>query len=51
MSGKGYTLEVETSDELRVDEQIKVYRESNFDSDSCIGSGKLNRADPVAVSA
>lgn len=51
VSGKGYTLEVETSDELRVDEQIKVYRESNFDSDSCIGSGKLNRADPVAVSA
>lgn len=51
VSGKSYTLEVETSDDLRVDEQIKVYRESDFDSDSCIGSGKLNRADPVAVSA
>ena len=51
VSGKSYALEVETSDGLRVDEQIKVYRESDFDSDSCIGSGKLNRADPVAVSA
>lgn len=51
VSGKGYALEVTREGDLRVNEQIKVYRESDFASDSCIGSGKLTRVDPVAVTA
>ncbi|MDO5377207.1 MAG: HlyD family efflux transporter periplasmic adaptor subunit [Clostridia bacterium] len=51
VSGKGYALEVTREGDLRVNEQIKVYRESDFASDSCIGSGKLSRVDPVAVTA
>ena len=51
VQGSSYTIEVTTSDDLRVGESIKVYRESDFDSDSCIGSGKLSRVDPVAVTA
>ena len=51
VQGNSYTIEVTTSDDLRVNESIKVYRESDFDSDSCIGSGKLSRVDPVTVTA
>lgn len=51
VSGKGYALEVTCEGDLRVNEQIKVYRESDFASGSCIGSGKLSRVDPVAVTA
>lgn len=51
VSGKNYTLEVTYSDDLRLSEQIKVYREADFDADSCIGTGRLSRIDPVAVTA
>ena len=51
VQGSSYTIEVMRSDDLRVNESIKVYRESDYDSDSCIGSGKLSRVDPVAVTA
>ncbi len=51
VSGKSYTLEVTYNDHLRLNEQIKVYRDSDFDADSCIGSGRLSRMDPVAVTA
>ena len=51
VQGSSYTIEVMTSSELRVGESIKVYRESDYDSDSCIGSGRLERVDPVAVTA
>ena len=51
VEGGSYAVEVTASSELRVGESIKVYRESDFDSDSCIGSGRLERVDPVAVTA
>lgn len=51
VSGGGYALEITRAGELRVNEPVKVYRESDFDSDSCIGSGRLSRVDPVAVTA
>lgn len=51
VQGSSYTIEVTYSDDLRVGESIKVYRESDYDSDSCIGSGRLERVDPVAVTA
>lgn len=51
VTGSGYSLEVTREGDLRVTEQIKVYRESDFDSDSCIGSGRLSRVNPVAVTA
>ena len=51
VEGKSYTIEVTRIDDLRVGESIKVYRESNYESDSCIGSGKLERVDPIAVTA
>ena len=51
VQGNSYTIEVTSSSELRVGESIKVYRESDYDADSCIGSGRLERVDPVAVTA
>ena len=51
VEGKSYTIEVTVSNDLRVGESVKVYREHDYDSDSCIGSGKLERLDPVAVTA
>lgn len=37
--------------DIRIGENIKVYRSSNHSSSSCIGSGKVERVDPQAVSA
>ena len=51
VEGKSYTIEVTAGDDLRVNESVKVYRERDYDSDSCIGSGRLERVDPVAVTA
>lgn len=49
--GKEYTLDVLKIDELKVTDSIKVYRDSDHDADSCIGSGKISRIDPVTVTA
>lgn len=51
VSGKSYTLELTQVDDLRLSDSIKVYREAKYDSDSCIGSGKISRIDPVSVTA
>lgn len=51
VSGKSYTLELTDVDDLRLGDSIKVYREDDHDSDSCIGSGKISRIDPVSVTA
>lgn len=51
VSGKEYTLDVTLIDDLKVTDAIKVYRDSDHDSDSCIGSGKISRIDPVPVMA
>ena len=49
VNGKEYTVIITLSDELRRDEQIRVYRDADHDNDSCIGTGRLSRIDPVAV--
>ena len=51
VSGKSYTLEVTKQDDIRVGESIKVYRNDHYSGSSCIGSGKVERVDPQAVSA
>ena len=51
VSGKAYTVVIRLIDELRITDQIKIYRESDHDNDSCIGSGKISRIDPVGISA
>ncbi|MBR7146125.1 MAG: MlrC C-terminal domain-containing protein [Oscillospiraceae bacterium] len=51
VSGNSYTLEVVLEDDLKLNDSIKVYRDDDFDADSCIGMGKLSRIDPVAVTA
>ena len=51
VSGKSYTLEVTKQDDIRIGESIKVYRNDHYSGSSCIGSGKVERVDPQAVSA
>lgn len=38
-------------DDIRIGESIKVYRNDHYSGSSCIGSGKVERVDPQAVSA
>lgn len=49
--GKDYTLDITLVDDLEMNESIRVYRESDYDVDSCIGTGKVSRIDPVAISS
>lgn len=51
VEGKSYTLEVMSQTDLRLSENIKVYRSANHANSSCIGTGKLSRIDPQAVKA
>lgn len=51
VTGKDYTVDIRLIDDLKVNDQIKVYRDSDHDNDSCIGSGKVSRIDPVPVTA
>ena len=51
VSGSSYTVEVTDEGNLRLNESFKVYRSKGYDSDSCIGSGRTSRIDPVAVTA
>lgn len=51
VNGKSYTLEVTSEKDMRLNEQVKVYRSDNFANSSCIGTGRLKRTDPVAVTA
>ena len=51
VSGKDYTVDIHLIDDLRLNDQIKIYRDSDHDNDSCIGSGKIARIDPVGVTA
>ena len=51
VSGKQYTLEVLSEKDMRLGESIKVYRDEDFVSSSCIGSGDLSRVDPKPVAA
>lgn len=51
VSGSSYTLEVTSEKDMRLNEQFKVYRDDGFASSSCIGTGKLRRIEPAAVTA
>lgn len=51
VNDRNYTIEVLKEKDMRLNEQIKVYREDDYDSEDCIGSGKLKRINPVAVTA
>ena len=51
VEGSRYTLEVLSSVDIRLNEQIKVYRDDHYRSADCIGSGKVHRVDPVGVTA
>lgn len=51
VSGSSYTVEITDEGNLRLNESFKVYRDRDHDADSCIGSGKTQRIDPVAVTA
>lgn len=51
VSGSSYTVEVTDEGDLRLNEQVKIYREKSYSSNSCIGSGRLVRNDPVPVQA
>lgn len=51
VSGNSYTVEVTDEGNLRVNESLKVYRDREHKVDSCIGSGRTSRIDPVAVTA
>lgn len=51
VSGDSYTVEITFIDDLKLNDSIKVYRDSDHDTDSCIGSGRTRRIDPVAITA
>lgn len=51
VEGRSYTIEVISEKDMRLNEQIKVYRDEDHNSDDCIGSGRLKRIDPIAVTA
>ena len=51
VEGKSYTLEVTSQTDMRMSENIKVYRSANHANSSCIGTGKLSRFDPQGVTA
>lgn len=51
VSGDTYMVEITMEGDLNLNDPIKVYRDSDHDSDSCIGSGRTSRIDPIAVNA
>ena len=51
VSGSSYTVEITDEGNLRLNESLKVYRDRAHDADSCIGSGRTSRIDPVAITA
>lgn len=51
VAGKSYTLEVISHEDIRISENIEVFRDEHFRNASCIGKGDIRRMDPVAVTA
>lgn len=51
VSAEGFTVEITRMDELNLNESVKVYRDSDCDSDSCIGSGRTAHRAARAVTA
>ncbi|MBQ7052745.1 MAG: HlyD family efflux transporter periplasmic adaptor subunit [Clostridia bacterium] len=48
---RSYNLDVLSEKDMRLGEQFKVFREDDYDSEDCIGSGKLKRINPTPVTA
>lgn len=51
VSGKSYTLDVISEQDMRLSEPIKVFRSESRTNASCIGTGHLERIDPSPVTA
>lgn len=51
VSAEGYTVEITRMNDLNLNESVKVYRDSDYDADSCIGSGKTAAVEATAVRA
>ena len=51
VTAQGYTVEVTDEGDLRIGENIKVYRDKDHDADSCIGSGRVSLVAPQAITA
>ncbi len=51
VEGRGYTVEVTDAGTLRVSERVRIYRDADYRSEHCIGTGSLSRIDPTAVTA
>lgn len=51
VSAEGFTVEISRMNDLNLNEPVKVYRDSDYDSDSCIGSGKTAAVPATAVNA
>lgn len=51
VSAEGYTVEITRMNDLNLNESVKIYRDSDYDADSCIGSGKTAAVAATAVNA
>lgn len=51
ISGRSFTLEFSSVTDLRMNDNIKVYRSNRYKSGECIGTGRMNRIDPTSVNA
>lgn len=51
VEGKNYTLEVLSHENIRISEDIEVFRDEHFRNSSCIGKGDIRRVDPTAITA
>lgn len=51
VTSAGYTVEVTDEGDLRIGENLKVYRDKDHKADSCIGSGRTSLIAPVAITA
>lgn len=51
VEGKRYTLELTTHEDIRINENINVYRDDRHTSSSRIGEGTVHRVDPIGVTA
>lgn len=48
VSGGGYTITLHISD-FKLNEEVRVYRTKDYNSQSCIGSGRIGRAENCAI--
>ena len=51
VSAEGYTVEITRMNDLNLNESVKLYRDSDYDADSCIGSGRTAAVPATAVNA